>query len=99
MVDAIPGGVIDVLTTEEPISVDSDAEQKDEDNDDFEAELPRKGPKRSYDNRRKFQLTWVVRCPWAEALEISGVTVVRCTTCSLAIGKLTILVLKIATLQ
>jgi hypothetical protein len=99
VVDAIPGGVIDVSTTEEPITVGSDDEQKDEDDDDFEAEPPRKGPRRSYDNCRKFQLSWVARCPWAEALEISGVTMVKCTTCSMATGKPTILALKIATLQ
>jgi hypothetical protein len=99
VVDAVPSGVIDVSTTEEPITVGSDDEQKDEDDDDFEAEPPRKGPRRSYDNRRKFQLSWVARCPWAEALEISGVTMVKCTTCSMATGKPTILALKIATLQ
>ena len=84
---------------EEPIFVDFDAEQKDEDDDDFEVEPPRKGPRRSYDNQRKFQLMWVARCPWAEALEISGVTMVRCTMCSVASGKPTILALKITTLQ
>ena len=56
VVDAISSGAIDVSTTKEPITVDSDDKQKDEDDDDFQAEPPQKGPMRSYNNRRKFQL-------------------------------------------
>jgi hypothetical protein len=100
-VNEVPSGMIEVSTTvdHETIVLDSAEEHKDDEDDDFQLEPPLKTARRSYDGRRKFQLSWVARCPWAEALEISGVTMVKCTTCSIATGKPTILALKIATLQ
>jgi hypothetical protein len=100
-VNEVPGGMIEVSTTvdHETIVLDSAEEHKDDEDDDFQLEPPLKTARRSYDGRRKFQLSWVARCLWAEALEISGITMVKCTTCSIATGKPTILALKIATLQ
>ena len=96
-----PGSFIEISTTADTIMVDSGGEEGDDadDDDDFQREPSRKLTSKTYDSRRKFQLSWMARCPWAEAIEVSGVTMVKCTTCSVAIGKPTILALKIATLQ
>jgi hypothetical protein len=93
------GGAVHVSAAQATIILDCNEDNNEQDDDDFSVEPVVKVAKRSYDKSRKFQLTWVARCPWAEAVERSGVTMVRCTTCELATGKPTILALKIATLQ
>jgi hypothetical protein len=95
----VAGGVIDVSTIVDTVMIDSGNDEKDDGNDNFQPEPSRKSVRKSYDSRRKFQLSWVARCPWAEAMEVEGVTMVKCTTCLVVTGKPTILALKITILQ
>jgi hypothetical protein len=80
-------------------NLNSSEDDKVNEDDDFQPEPTVKIPKKNYDSCRKFQLSLVVRCPWAEAIESAGITMVKCRTCKMATWKPTILALKIATLQ
>jgi hypothetical protein len=91
--------VTNISTTKEAILLESAEDEPNEDDDDFQEEPPKKAARRTYDSQRKFQLSWVGRCPWAEAMDISGVTMVKCTMCSTSTGKPVMLALKIAILQ
>jgi hypothetical protein len=97
-VNDVPANITNISTTEETILLESVEEDKDEDDDDFQEQPPRKAARRNYNSRRKFQQSWVARCPWAKAMDISGVMMVKCTTCSTATGKPIMLALKIAIL-
>jgi hypothetical protein len=78
-----------------------DGEDGEDGNEDGDKERTKKEPKKSYEKSRKFQLSWVAKCPWAEAVvdEKSGLTMVKCLTCEAMTRKPVILALKIETLQ
>ena len=70
VVNKVPSGMIEVSTTinHEMIILDSAKEHKDDEDNNFQSEPPLKATRRSYDSRRKFQLSWVGdvhgRRPW-----------------------------------
>jgi hypothetical protein len=58
-VNDVPADVTNISITEGTILLESAEEDKDEDDDDFQEQLPRKAVRRNYNSQRKFQQSWV----------------------------------------